>query len=170
MSRFEKINEKVVELKNVLDEINSKRMYWEAETKPKLINLITFIKQNSMLKCNLQVFDEGKRNSESIQLVIPPYPSGVFKVTEGEDGVTASRELIKEEAYIAFSQSYNGDIAIFMELPYINHLIEEGNQIFIGLFEPQVIDDAFILDKILDFLDRIILWEKNKDQRKGFTI
>lgn len=164
MAKIEDIKKKVLELRNVLDQIKDKRLYWEADTRPRIVNLIKHINTTTGLRCAVQEIDEGIKNAELVRLVIPQQPSGVWGMVniEGSE-VPASKQLVKEQSSISFSQLYNGDIAIFFTMPHIKKYVEELPPRYLGRFEPAMFTDEFIIGKVNEFLDQLLIWESGKD-------
>ena len=69
-------------------------------------------------------------------------------------------------AALVFSQSYNGDIFVFILFPIIDNMPLESNTIDLGIVDPKEIDEKLIVEKVDEFLKEIIKWEvpsiKNK--------
>ena len=68
-----------------------------------------------------------------------------------------------------FSQKYNGDISVFVIYPADLEPVTEGDINEIGSFNPNEINENFIINKVTYFLDKIIIQEENVQRRKvGF--
>jgi hypothetical protein len=71
---------------------------------------------------------------------------------------------------LVFSQTYNGDVAVFILFPYIESKPAEGDMLELGTFNPGDITEKFIVEKVDEFLKEMIRWElPNKKNKVGYS-
>ena len=71
---------------------------------------------------------------------------------------------------LVFSQTYSGDVYIFVLFPEIDGMPVENNMIEFGMVSPSEITEKVIIEKVDDFLKEMIQWEvPNKKTRVGYS-
>jgi len=81
-----------------------------------------------------------------------------------------SYQFIKGGALV-FYQGYDGDVHVIILFPIIDNLIIEDSSMDLGIYNPNEINEKFIIEKVDEFLKEMIKWEVPNIQNKlGFKI
>jgi hypothetical protein len=156
------LKDRAEEYKQALMDIDQKRKKWREGTRDLILKTLKQIK-NMIPDLNwmVQHVDAGA-NWETVNILFPTRNSGMKEVTEAR-----TRALIKYQTYLAFSQTYNGDIIVYIVFPYIeDHLSRVTNEV-IETISPFNLDENYIVQKVDVFLQKITNWEKGVFQKNN---
>lgn len=145
----ERINDYRTSIKTVVD----KRLLWKTNTKTLLIKT---------LKTIVKLYDIGWKvqelswihNNEAVNITFDSFPEELMNCT---NQIPAFQFL--PGGALIFSQSYNGDIYIFMLFPEIENTPHENNMIELGIYAPETLTEKLIVEKVDKFLREMIQWE-----------
>jgi len=157
------LNKSVSDYVNSLEKVFEKRKQWRDFTFPLLLKTLNEIQVNFDIGWKVQQLDWLMNNS-AINITFNTFPTALIEKLNG----TSDFEFIKGAALV-FSQKYNGDISVFVIYPADLEPVTEGDINEIGSFNPNEINENFIINKVAYFLDKIIIQEENVQRRKvGF--
>ena len=163
--KIEELSAKIEEYKSAQDKIKLNRELWINKIKPLLIETLYKIKDSFDLGWQVQILNDVK-NSEGVNITFEFSRSGFVRTT-----TKTIRSYLKKGGTIVFSQAYNGEIFVIILYPYVEEFVSESKNKLLGKFDPQIIDEGFIIEKVATFLDEMIKWEKSTYyNRVGFKI
>ena len=152
----ERINEYKKSIKTVVD----KKIIWETETKKLLISTLNKIVDTYDIGWKVQELSWINSN-EAVNITFHSFPPELIESTNK----IPSYQFI-QGASLVFSQTYSGDINIFMLHPIIDNLTDNASDTDLSTYSPKNINETLIIEKVDDFLEKIISWEvpalKNK--------
>ena len=163
MSYHNEVKAKAKEYNESIASIESKRLKWKETLKPLIIKIFNDIKDYSKGNAELLVqVNDGATNWESIFLSFSKVQSGIY-IPEGKGG----KHLIKFGGSLAFSLVYNGDIIIDIQYPYVQEVVDQNPHTWKKVNIDRI-DEDFIYQESLKFLDLMIKWEKSDKNDIGF--
>jgi len=116
------------------------------------------------LKWNVQEIN-WIHNNEALNISFDSFPKDLIDCTNQ----IPSFQFIPGGA-VGFSQTYSGDVFIFILFPEIDSIPSENNIDEVGLYNPLDITEKFIIEKIDEFLKGMIQWElPNRPRKLGFN-
>ncbi|PKV48350.1 hypothetical protein ATE84_0348 [Aquimarina sp. MAR_2010_214] len=158
--KIEHLEERINDYRNSIKTVVDKRMLWENETKPILLKTLNEVVKQYDIGWKVQELS-WIHNNEAINITFDSFPKELIDCTN----LIPAYQFLPGGALI-FSQSYNGDIYVFLLFPEIENKPQENNMIELGVYTPESITEKFIVEKIDEFLKEIIKWEvpslKNK--------
>ncbi|WP_024768206.1 hypothetical protein [Aquimarina macrocephali] len=158
--KIEHLEERVNDYRNSIKTVVDKRMLWKNKTKDILLKTLQGIVQQYDIGWKVQELS-WIHNNEAINITFDSFPQELIDCTN----LIPAYQFLPGGALI-FSQSYNGDIYVFMLFPEIENKPQENNMIELGVYTPESITQKLIVEKVDEFLKEIIKWEvpslKNK--------
>ncbi|EZH74809.1 hypothetical protein ATO12_08705 [Aquimarina atlantica] len=158
--KIEHLEERVNDYRNSIKTVVDKRMLWKNKTKDILLKTLQGIVQQYDIGWKVQELS-WIHNNEAINITFDSFPQELIDCTN----LIPAYQFLPGGALI-FSQSYNGDIYVFMLFPEIENKPQENSMIELGVYAPESITQKFIIEKVDEFLKEIIKWEvpslKNK--------
>ncbi|SEL07079.1 hypothetical protein SAMN04487910_1623 [Aquimarina amphilecti] len=151
--KIEHLEEHVNDYRSSIKTVVDKRLLWKTKTKNLLIKT---------LKTIVKLYDIGWKvqelswihNNEAVNITFDSFPTELIDCTN----LIPAYQFLPGGALI-FSQSYNGDIYIFMLFPEIENLPKENNVVELGTYTPETISEKLIIEKVDEFLKEMIRWE-----------
>lgn len=107
------ILEKITAYQTALDDIQKRRHIWNETVKDLIFNTLTSVKNIKDLDWSVQKV-ELVNNLQTVNLIFKKSYSGITQVSDN-----GSEDYLKYGAGLFFSQSYNGNIFVFIEFPYM---------------------------------------------------
>jgi len=148
---FEKYN-------NALDKIEERRLLWNSEIKSKIINYLSIIQKTYGLDWQVQRI-ENLKNYQTINISFNTTSSGIVEINDNDSDEKGWRKFVKYGGYLAYSQLYHGKISVFIGYPYIDEWVEQMENKFINLYDPNEINEDLIENHVITFLDDMAEWE-----------
>jgi hypothetical protein len=162
--KIDDLARKIEEFKSAQDKIDQNRQLWVDTTKPLLIKSLEMIRDKFDLGWDVQIIDEIK-NFETVNISLGFKRSGL-RISGNK-----MKSYLKSGGSLVFSQAYNGDIFVIVMYPFIEELVTEKENKLLGKYDPNTINEEFITDKVVTFIDEMIKWEKATLYNKiGFKI
>ena len=100
-------------------------------------------------------------NNEAVNITFESFPTELINST---NKIPAYQFI--PGAALVFSQSYNGDVFVFILFPIVENMPIENSTIDLGILSPKEITEKLIIEKVDEFLKEMIKWEvpaiKNK--------
>ncbi len=158
--KIEHLEERVSDYRDSIKTVVDKRILWKNMTKNILLKTLRSIANQYDIGWKVQELS-WIRNNEAVNITFDSFPSEMIDCTN----LIPAYQFLPGGALI-FSQSYNGDIYIFMLFPEIDNAPQESNLVELGQYTPEMITEKLIVEKVDEFLKEMIRWEvpalKNK--------
>ena len=158
--KIEHLEEHVNDYKNSIKTVVEKKIYWQTQTKNLLIATLNTIVEKYTIGWRVQELNWINTN-EAVNITFESFPPDLIESTNK----IPSYQFIKGGSLI-FSQSYNGDVHIFILFPLVENALDNSNETEIETYAPETINEKLIIEKVDEFLKEMINWEvpslKNK--------
>ena len=154
----EEINKAFDKYKNALDRIDERRLLWNSEIKSIIIKSLTNIQQTHKLNWEVQRI-ENLKNYQTINISFYTTNSGIVEIKDKDSDEKGLKKFVKHGGYLAYSQLYHGKISVFIGYPHIDEWVEQMENEFINLYEPNEINEDLIESHVITFLDTMAEWE-----------
>ena len=161
--KIEHLDERIQDYNASIETVLNKKIYWQNTTKQILKDTLNRI--TTMFEIGWKVQELSWLNSnEAINITFHSIPANLRE----KSNLLPSYQFI-QGCSLVFSQSYNGEVHIFILFPLIENLQDENNTINLGIYDPDEITDTLIVEKVDVFLKEVINWEVPIEQKKlGF--
>ncbi len=158
--KIEHLEERVSDYRDSIKTVVDKRILWKNMTKNMLLKTLRSIANQYDIGWKVQELS-WIRNNEAVNITFDSFPPEMIDCTN----LIPAYQFLPGGALI-FSQSYNGDIYMFMLFPEIDNAPQESNLVELGQYTPEMITEKLIVEKVDEFLKEMIRWEvpalKNK--------
>lgn len=158
--KIEHLEERVNDYKDSIKTVVEKKICWQTQTKTILIATLNTIVKNYAIGWRVQELNWINTN-EAVNITFESFPPDLIESTNK----IPSYQFIKGGSLI-FSQSYNGDVHIFILFPLVENALDNSNETEIETYAPETINEKLIIEKVDEFLKEMINWEvpslKNK--------
>jgi len=162
--KIEHLEERVIDYKTSIETVVSKKTKWNKFAKPLLLKTLKAIATKYPIGWKVQELN-WIHNSEAINISFEAFPEELMDCTNR----IPAFQFIPGGALV-FSQTYSGDVYIFVLFPEIDGMSVENNMIEFGMVSPSEITEKVIIEKVDDFLKEMIQWEvPNKKTRVGYS-
>jgi hypothetical protein len=154
---------------DTLQKTNERRELWTNETKAKIIESLTLVKDS--FKCDWLVQRlERTRNCQTINICFNTKNSGIVdvKIDESTGKEKGVKSYTKHGGYLAYCQSYNGKINVIIGFPYIDEWVFQMDAKVIDTIEPERVTEELISSHVIKFLDIMTEWEGKDRNPIGF--
>ncbi|MFH7010852.1 hypothetical protein ACHRV5_03215 [Flavobacterium sp. FlaQc-52] len=171
MKNQEKLKQAFEKYSDSLIQIQERRLLWKNETKEKIYEALKTIENEFKPHFHIQKI-EHIENYQTINISFNSQNSGMIEtVKDFQTGkITSFKPYLKHSGYLAFSQSYNGKINIFMKFPYIEEWILEMNVEVFDTIEPKLVTEELISEFVIKFLNKQSQWEGADRTPVGFKM
>jgi len=146
--------------KKSIETVVEKKILWQTKTRNLLLKTLNTIVKKYDIGWRVQELSWINTN-ESVNITLDSFPSELLEKTNK----IPTYQFIPGGALV-FSQSYSGDITIFTLYPIQENLSNITNDEDLEIYTPESIDEKLIVEKVDDFLKKMIKWEvpviKNK--------
>lgn len=143
------VNDYKISIKSVVE----KKILWETKTKKLLISTLNTIVKKYDIGWRVQELSWINTN-EAVNITFDSFPPELITSTNK----IPSYQFIQGGALV-FSQSYSGDVNVFILYPFVENLDNRPNEKEPETFTPNSISEALIIDKVEGFLKEMIAWE-----------
>lgn len=144
--------------------IDQRRQEWHNKLKPRLLNCLHTLEHEVALDWAVGTF-EHKMNLQSVYLSFPNKESGIPMLKE-----EGKAQHIKFGGYLAYSQSSNGKIQVWISFPTIEEIKEADETKPLGEYEPEDITEDMIVQDVENFLLEMVRWENYHKEAIGFKL
>jgi len=151
--RIDHLNDRVVDYMTSIETVVEKKTYWEENTKPLLLDTLHEIVNAFKLGWKVQELD-WIHNDGAINITFDSFPEDLVDCTSK----IPTFQFIPGAALV-FSQSYNGQVFIFVLYPQVETEQVDTDIVKLGTFTPQEITKKLIIEKVDVFLKEMINWE-----------
>ena len=158
--KIEHLEGRVLDYKKSIETVVEKKMLWKTKIKDLIVNTLTTIINQYDIGWNIQELN-WINNNAAVNITFDSFPPELIKYT---NKIPAYQFI--QGAALVFSQSYNGDVFVFILFPVVENMPIENNSIDLGILDPKEINEKLIIEKVDEFLKEMIKWEvptiKNK--------
>lgn len=151
--KIEYLKDRVADYKASIETVVDKKTFWQEQTKPLLTQTLNEIVASFDLGWRVQELD-WIHNNEAINITFDSFPLDLMDCT---NKIPAFHFI--PGAALVFSQSYNGQVFVFVLYPEIDTVQVETPMVKMGVFTPQEITRKLIIEKVDAFLKEMINWE-----------
>ena len=158
--KIEHLEEHVNDYKVSINTVVEKKIIWKTKTKVLIINTLNSICKKYDIGWKVQELNWIGTN-EAVNITFDSFPKELIDCTNE----IPTYQFIQGGALV-FSQSYSGNVHIFILFPYVEQISIENSNIELEVFNPKNITKKIIIEKVDEFLKEMIKWEvptiKNK--------
>lgn len=158
--KIEHLEERINDYKNSIETVIEKKIFWATKTRKLLLKTLNDIVKQYDIGWRVQELSWISTN-EAVNITFDSFPPELIEKTNK----IPSYQFIKGGALV-FSQSYSGDVNVFILFPILDNMPETTTDTDLAIYSPQQIDEKVIVEKVDDFLKKMIDWEvptlKNK--------
>jgi len=139
--------------RKAIDLTQTRRLLWESKKKDTIVEVLTMVTRSFQDDWFVQVLDDWK-SFQTVNLSFGGQHSGI-----STSSMTAFDTKIRKGGYLAYAQSYNGLIHVFVGYPVIEEITGQTEAKLIATLEPQDITEELIATHVIQFLDMLGEWE-----------
>jgi len=161
MENLTNLTGKVNKYKLMLANTKSYRQDWKDTLKDTIIKSLTNITTEVGLDVEISVDD----NIESLERIVLDLGKEESGIKEKVDSNTF-RPLIKSNGVLVYQQLFNGKVAVWIGLPYIEGVGEPQAPHKMEIFRPQEISEGHIVRHMEEFLRAVTDWEDYDDDNQ----
>lgn len=160
--KVEHLEERINEYKTSIKTVVEKKIYWKTQTKNLLVKTLNGIVKQYDIGWQVQELSWINTN-EAVNITFDSFPPDLIEKTN----LIPAYQFIQGGALV-FSQSYNGDVNVFIlfPIPDFNSENNMGTDTNLDIYTPQELTENVIIEKVHEFLKKMIEWEvpslKNK--------
>ncbi len=151
---------KVERYKEVLQNTENYRAFWQEHLKPELIAHLRRAAELAGLSFSVEERVEVQ-NLEAVVLSLGHSQSGLGEpLSEG-----VYRDLIKHNGSLVYQQLFNGKIIVLINYPYIERYGQPQPPKTLAIYRPEEIKEPYVIRHLETFISEITLWEDYDDDR-----
>lgn len=151
--KLEHLQERIEDYKASIKTVVEKKVLWKTKVKPLLVKTLKSIESTYEIGWQVQELDWISSN-EAVNITFDSFPTDLIESTNQ----IPSYQFILGGALV-FSQSYSGDIYVFILFPDVENLPPESKSMDLGVYNPKEITRRLIIEKVDEFLKEMISWE-----------
>lgn len=161
--KIEHLQERVQDYENSIKTVVDKRLLWKTSVKGLIYSTLKTVAEQHDIGWKVQELNWIHRN-EAVNITFDSFPVSLIDCTN----LIPTYQFLPGGALI-FSQTYSGDVVVFMLFPELENMPQENGMIELGVFTPSEISEKMIVEKVDEFLKEIIKWEVPIPRKKvGF--
>lgn len=158
--KIEHLEERITDYRNSIKMVVDKRLEWKDVIKPLILQTLDKVQKTYNLGWSVQNL-KWMQSNEAVNITFDSFPPALIDCTN----LIPAFQFMAGGALV-FSQSYNGDVIIFMLYPENSQTSPEDSMLELGTLQPQDISEKFILEKVDEFLKEMIKWEVPSIKKK----
>lgn len=158
--KIEHLEERIVDYRNSIKTVVDKRLEWKDITKPLILKTLNAVEKMYNLGWSVQNL-KWMQSNEAVNITFDSFPPELIDCTN----LIPAFQFMPGGALV-FSQSYNGDIFIFMLYPENPQMSPEDSILELGTLNPQDVSEKLIIEKVDEFLKEMIKWEVPSIKKK----
>jgi hypothetical protein len=151
-----------------LNKVAERRKLWASETKNEIIETLTLVANTFQFRWRVQKIEQVE-NYQTINICLDQQKDGI-ETSVGSGGNPTRKSLIKHGGYLAYAQSHNGKINVFIGFPYIEDWVLPMDIKVIATVEPKEINEDLIISHVIKFLGVMEEWEGKDRGALGFKL
>lgn len=162
--KIEHLEERITDYKNSIEAVVDKKSIWNSELKELILTTLTTIVTRYDIGWKVQELNWIYTN-EAVNITFHSFPTQLIDCTN-----RIPKYQFIPGGSLVFSQTYNGDIFVFILYPYNDSGNAQKDMLEIGTFGPKDISEKFIVEKVDEFLKEMIRWElPNQKSKVGYS-
>ena len=162
--KIEHLSKRISDYKKSIETVVDKKSKWNAQTKPLLLKTLRAIATKYNIGWEVQELN-WIYTGDAVNISFKTFPEELIDCTNR----IPAFQFIPGGALI-YSQTYSGDINIFVLFPEVNGVSMDNQMVELGTFNPLEITEKAIIENVEEFLKEMIQWEvPNKRAQVGFT-
>jgi len=160
--KTEHLEERINDYKDSIKTVVEKKIYWKTHTRNLLLKTLNAIVKQYNIGWRVQELSWINTN-EAVNITFDSFPPDLIEKTN----LIPTYQFIQGGALV-FSQSYSGDINVFVLFPIsdINGTAHNNTDEDLDIYSPHELTEKVIVEKVDEFLKKMIEWEvpslKNK--------
>jgi hypothetical protein len=158
--KIEHLEERINDYKTSIKTVVDKKILWNTKTKSRILKTLQAIAKHYTIGWKVQELSWIGTN-EAVNITFDSFPKELIDCTNQ----IPTYQFIQGGALI-FSQSYSGDVHVFVLFPYVEHIPTENSNIELEFYNPKDITEKLIIEKVDEFLKEMIKWEVPSVQHK----
>lgn len=158
--KIEHLEEHVKDYKVSIKTVVDKKTIWQTKTKSLIIATLDAVCKQYDIGWKVQELNWIGTN-EAVNIRFDSFPKELIDCTNQ----IPAYQFIQGGALI-FSQSYSGDVQTFILFPYVEQIPLENSSIELEVFNPEMITEKLIIEKVDEFLKEMIKWEVPNIKKK----
>lgn len=158
--KIEHLEEHIAAYRASIKMVVDKRLAWKETTKPLIAKTLNAVQKAYDLGWSVQNL-KWMQSNEAVNITFDSFPPAMIDCTN----LIPAFQFMAGGALV-FSQSYNGDILIFMLYPENPQMAVEESMVEFGSYVPEDISEKLIIEKVDEFLKAIIQWEVPSIKKK----
>jgi hypothetical protein len=151
--KIEYLKDRVADYKASIETVVTKKTYWNEHSRPLIVSTLKEVVSSYKLGWKVQELD-WIYNNEAVNITFDSFPLDLIDRT---NKIPAFQFI--PGAALVFSQSYNGQVFVFVLFPEIETVEVDTTMVKMGIFSPQEITRKLIIEKVDAFLKEMINWE-----------
>ncbi|WP_296381573.1 hypothetical protein [Winogradskyella sp.] len=151
--KIEHLAEHINDYKTSIESVIEKKILWETKTKAFLAKLLKRITKNYEIGWQVQELNWIETN-EAVNITFDSFPPELIKKTNQ----IPSFQFI-QGGTLVFSQSYSGDIYVFILYPIVPEIPPDKSSMELGVYSPKAINEKLVVEKVDEFLKEMIKWD-----------
>jgi hypothetical protein len=151
--KIDHLYERVADYKKSIETVVAKKTQWQATTKQLLSKTLGAIVDQYDLGWQVQELN-WIHNNEAVNITFNSFPRDLIDCT---NRIPAYQFI--QGGSLVFSESYNGDVFVFVLFPEIETIPVDKNMVELGLYNPKDITEKLIIEMVDEFLKEMIKWE-----------
>ena len=158
--KIEHLEEHIVDYKTSIETVVEKKILWETKTKAFISKLLKRIAKSYKIGWQVQELNWIGTN-EAVNITFDSFPPELIERTN----TIPSYQFIQGGALV-FSESYSGDVHIFILYPIVAEIPTENGSLELGVYNPKDITEKLVIEKVDEFLKEMIKWEVPSNKNK----
>lgn len=159
--KTEHLEERINDYKSSIKTVVEKKIYWQTHTRNLLLKTLNKVVKQYDIGWRVQELSWINTN-EAVNITFDSFPPDLIEKTNQ----IPTYQFIQGGALV-FAQTYNGDVNVFILFPIPDLNTESANtDTDLDSYAPQALTEKVIIQKVDDFLKKMIEWEvpslKNK--------
>ena len=158
--KVEHLAERVTDYKASIETVVEKKILWKTKIRDILLKTLNGIVNQYNIGWRVQELNWIHSN-EAVNITFDSFPPELIEKTN-----QIPDYQFMQGGALVFSQSYSGDVYVFILFPVVENTPLENNNIDLGIYNPEAINEKLIVEKVDDFLKEMINWDvpalKNK--------
>ena len=151
--KIEHLEEHVKDYKTSIEAVVEKKILWETTTKTLISKVLKQIANKYKIGWQVQELNWIGTN-EAVNITFDSFPPDLIEKTNK----IPSYQFIQGGALV-FSESYSGDVYIFILYPIVAEIPTENSSMELGVYNPIDINEKLVVEKVDEFLKEMIKWE-----------
>jgi len=158
--KIEHLEKRTNDYKKSIKTVVEKKILWETKTRNLLLKTLKIIVKQYNIGWRVQELSWINTN-EAVNITFDSFPADLIEKTNQ----IPTYQFIQGGALV-FSQSYSGDVNIFILFPVTNFVNDAESDTDLAIYPPKDLTEKVIIEKVDEFLKKMIEWEvpaiKNK--------